>query len=303
MLILHSDNDGSVPVQQALDMAEALEKAKAPHRLSIYKKKGHMRVTEDVIKETRAFIEEISKSKLDRGPGGGISKEKADLPAPTHREVRARPFARSVRCGHAETTNEGTDVVRRQCLCVLLITLIPAFASRPRATAADWPQFMRDAAHTGDAADEALRLPLGLVAQVKLDDAVLTSAGGRRGPRLRRRSDGHGLLHRSARRDASSGRPRPTARRRWGPTRPRPASPSGRVYFGTTAGTFHILDAADGKLIKTLHDRLADRQRADLRQRLRSTSRRSTPCCAASTSTATSAGSGTTTPATRSRRR
>jgi acetyl esterase/lipase len=61
ILILHSDNDGSVPVQQALEMAEALEKAKAVHRLSIHKKKGHMRITEDVIKETRAFIEEIGK--------------------------------------------------------------------------------------------------------------------------------------------------------------------------------------------------------------------------------------------------
>lgn len=61
MLLLHSDNDGSVPVQQALDMAEALEKAKARHRLALYKNKGHMRVTEDVIKETRAFIEEIGR--------------------------------------------------------------------------------------------------------------------------------------------------------------------------------------------------------------------------------------------------
>jgi len=54
ILILHSDNDGSVPVQQARDMAAALEKAKAPHRISIYKNQGHMRVTPDVIKETRA---------------------------------------------------------------------------------------------------------------------------------------------------------------------------------------------------------------------------------------------------------
>jgi acetyl esterase/lipase len=61
ILVLHSDDDGSVPVQQALDMAQALEKAKAPHRLSVYKKQGHMRVTDEVIKETRAFIEEVSK--------------------------------------------------------------------------------------------------------------------------------------------------------------------------------------------------------------------------------------------------
>ncbi len=61
ILIIHSDNDGSVPVQQALDMAQALEKAKAPHRLSVHKNKGHMRVTEEVIKEARAFIDEVSK--------------------------------------------------------------------------------------------------------------------------------------------------------------------------------------------------------------------------------------------------
>jgi outer membrane protein assembly factor BamB len=34
---------------------------------------------------------------------------------------------------------------------------------------------MRDAAHTGDAADESLQLPLGLVAQVRLDDAVMAA--------------------------------------------------------------------------------------------------------------------------------
>ena len=63
ILILHSDNDGSVPVQQAKDMAAAMEKAKAPHRLSIYENQGHMRVTPDVIKEARAFIEETSQAK------------------------------------------------------------------------------------------------------------------------------------------------------------------------------------------------------------------------------------------------
>jgi hypothetical protein len=42
-------------------MAEVLDKAKAFHRISIHKKKGHMRITEEVIKETRAFVEEVSK--------------------------------------------------------------------------------------------------------------------------------------------------------------------------------------------------------------------------------------------------
>jgi acetyl esterase/lipase len=61
ILILHSDNDGSVPVEQAKEMAKALEQAKARHRLSIFSKKGHMRITPNVIREARAFIEEISK--------------------------------------------------------------------------------------------------------------------------------------------------------------------------------------------------------------------------------------------------
>ncbi|HEX5103563.1 MAG TPA: alpha/beta hydrolase [Pirellulaceae bacterium] len=62
LLILHSDNDGSVPIQQALDMATALEKAKTPHRIRIFEKQGHMRITEEVIKESLAFIQEQSRS-------------------------------------------------------------------------------------------------------------------------------------------------------------------------------------------------------------------------------------------------
>src|SRR4051794_18819552 len=39
------------------------------------------------------------------------------------------------------------------------------------ALAADWPQYMRQASHTGDAADEQLRLPLAIEGQIPLDDA------------------------------------------------------------------------------------------------------------------------------------
>jgi len=60
ILILHSDDDKSVPVQQALDMVKALEKAKVRHRFVHYKDKGHISMTDDVITETRAFIGEIS---------------------------------------------------------------------------------------------------------------------------------------------------------------------------------------------------------------------------------------------------
>ena len=56
ILIIHSDDDKSVPVQQALDMVKALEKAKVRHRFVHYEDKGHISMTEDVIKEARAFI-------------------------------------------------------------------------------------------------------------------------------------------------------------------------------------------------------------------------------------------------------
>jgi len=60
ILILHSDDDKSVPIQQALDMVQALEKAKVRHRFVHYKDKGHISITDDVIRETRAFIDEVS---------------------------------------------------------------------------------------------------------------------------------------------------------------------------------------------------------------------------------------------------
>jgi alpha-L-fucosidase 2 len=60
LLIIHSDDDKSVPIHQALDMVQALEKAKARHRFVHYKDKGHISMTEDVIKEARAFIAETT---------------------------------------------------------------------------------------------------------------------------------------------------------------------------------------------------------------------------------------------------
>ena len=59
ILIIHSDDDRSVPVQQAHDMAAALEAARIQHRFIHYTDRGHMRITDEVIAETRAFIEEV----------------------------------------------------------------------------------------------------------------------------------------------------------------------------------------------------------------------------------------------------
>jgi acetyl esterase/lipase len=59
MLIVHSDNDGSVPIQQALDMVRALETAGVPHRFVHYTDRGHVALTQEVVTEMLAFIKEV----------------------------------------------------------------------------------------------------------------------------------------------------------------------------------------------------------------------------------------------------
>ncbi len=62
MLIVHSDDDGSVPVQQALDMVRALEDAGIPHRFVHYSDRGHVALTEEVVREMRDFIAEVERN-------------------------------------------------------------------------------------------------------------------------------------------------------------------------------------------------------------------------------------------------
>ena len=130
---------------------------------------------------------------------------------------------------------------------VALAMLLSAIAC----PAADWPQFMRNASHTGDASDESVRLPLGLVAQVKLDDAVLTSAAvvDGRAYVVDQMGTAYCIDPRAGRIVWKSSPDGPKA---MGSNTSSPCVVKGRVYFGTAAGTFHILDARDGKLVKTL---------------------------------------------------
>jgi acetyl esterase/lipase len=61
LCILHSDNDRSVPIDNALLMVDALKKAGAPYTFHRYPDKGHMGITEEVIARAREFIELQSK--------------------------------------------------------------------------------------------------------------------------------------------------------------------------------------------------------------------------------------------------
>ena len=131
-------------------------------------------------------------------------------------------------------------------LAAVWLGLVPAAAS-----GADWPQFMRDAAHTGDAAGEVLRLPLGLAARVQLDDAILTSpavVGGRvyvvdqMGTACCVDPKANRVLWKSA----------PDGKSALGGNTSSPCIVKGRMYYGTTAGRVHILDCRDGKKVASI---------------------------------------------------
>jgi dipeptidyl aminopeptidase/acylaminoacyl peptidase len=62
-LVIHSDDDKSVPVQQAVDFVDKLKGAGVTHRFVHYTDRGHMGITDEVIKEARAFITEMEPKK------------------------------------------------------------------------------------------------------------------------------------------------------------------------------------------------------------------------------------------------
>jgi alpha-L-fucosidase 2 len=62
IMILHSDNDRSVPIENALGMVEALKKVGAEHVFHRYADKGHMGITDEVIARSLEFIKAQSTS-------------------------------------------------------------------------------------------------------------------------------------------------------------------------------------------------------------------------------------------------
>src|SRR5258705_7113251 len=69
LLMLHSDNDRSVPIANALAMVEALKKADAPHTFQRYPDMGHMGINQEVIDKSLAFIKEQSATKSQETKG------------------------------------------------------------------------------------------------------------------------------------------------------------------------------------------------------------------------------------------
>src|SRR5262245_53179918 len=131
------------------------------------------------------------------------------------------------------------------------LLLLGYWCDPPKVVAADWPQFMRGPEHAGDAAEETLRLPLDLATCVKLDDAVTTSpavVGGRVYV-----VDQMGTAYCI---DPTANRVRwktaPEGDRACGSNTSSPCVAKGRLYYGTTAGRLHILDAGSGKVHESI---------------------------------------------------
>lgn len=120
------------------------------------------------------------------------------------------------------------------------------------AFAADWPQFMRLAEHTGDAPDEALELPLQLSICVQLDDAVTTAPAVVDGKVYV--ADQMGTAYCI---DPITNRviwkSSPDGKQARGGNTSSVCVAGGRVYFGTTAGRIHVLEAESGRAIESVN--------------------------------------------------
>ncbi len=136
-------------------------------------------------------------------------------------------------------------------LCVGAVVAGVALVLVPVVRPEDWLQWKYDCRHSGDVPDRAISAPLGLVGAVALGDAVLTSpvvAGGRVYV-----VDGSGTAFCF---DAETLRPlwkTPTA---GGPANVNnvssPALAGPFLHFGTTAGTYYVLRATDGTVVRQI---------------------------------------------------
>ena len=139
---------------------------------------------------------------------------------------------------------------RGHCCC-LIAAMLCVVAIPNGNDAADWPQYMRDAAHTAAAPDERLSLPLHLAARVSLDDAVLTSpvvSSGRvyvvdqMGCAYCVDPDGPAIVWKTHPRGVNA----------VGGNTSSPCVIEGRLAYGTTAGNFYLLDATTGEILRKI---------------------------------------------------
>lgn len=132
-----------------------------------------------------------------------------------------------------------------------MIGIAVAFLGTARSYAGEeWHQLKYDCRRSGDVPDRTVRVPLGLVAAVPLTDAVFTAPVVTAGRAFV--LDGSGVLFCL---DAS------TLKTLWKFASPgqrnvnnvsSPAVAGGFIHFGTTAGTYYVLRASDGTVVRQI---------------------------------------------------
>ena len=144
------------------------------------------------------------------------------------------------------------SVASCRLLCCGLIAATLGTVAVPNAShGADWTQYMRDAAHTADAHDERLSLPLHLAARVTLDDAVLSSPAVVGGQVYVVDQMGSAYCV-DPQRAATVWKTQPPGSDTVGGNTSSPCVIGGKMAYGTTAGNFYLLDAKTGKVLRTV---------------------------------------------------
>ena len=133
-----------------------------------------------------------------------------------------------------------------------MVLVVCVFLAVPEASGSDWPQFMHNSEHNGDAAGERLVMPLKLVAQIKLGDAVMNSPAVVGGLVYVVDQMGKAYCIDPNAEPKIVWESAPEGSGAYGSNTASPCVAGGKVYFGTTAGNVHILRAVDGNLIKTV---------------------------------------------------
>ena len=131
------------------------------------------------------------------------------------------------------------------------ISLAIAFSSLVSSEAADWPQFMRNSQHTGDAFDEQMPTAMHCVAHIPLDDSVLTSPAIVAGRAYVVDQMGTAYCIDLEKRSIVWKTVAETTHE-FGSNTSSPCVVDGKVFYGTVSGNLHILNCRTGHVERSV---------------------------------------------------
>ena len=138
----------------------------------------------------------------------------------------------------------------RRTACGLALTMLWGVLS-VAGTAEEWLQFQFDARRSGDAAQRSVSTPLGLVAAVPLGDAIFTAPAVADGRVYVVDGAGTAWCLDAATLQTVWTRPTPGGAANCN-NLSSPAVVGAYLHFGTTAGSYFVLDRADGRVVREI---------------------------------------------------